>query len=180
LAIAASHRHLFQPLVSDENEIHKLVASHFLLDRTGLQLRHVIGEDIMTPNTKEIVVFASFFQCWFGIPVCCFLHGLLDHYQIELVHLNPNSILQIIVFIHLYEVFLGILPNFPLFKNYFFLKYQPSAANQKMAIKRMEVAQSFEDKVKEVGELNLILYARNQELEAKLAEESHAKDGKVP
>jgi hypothetical protein len=50
--MAASHPHLFQPLISDENEIHKLVASHFLLDRTGLQLRHVIGEDIMTPNTK--------------------------------------------------------------------------------------------------------------------------------
>jgi hypothetical protein len=77
------------------------------------------------------VVFASF-QRWFGIPVCGFLRGLLDHYQIELVHLNPNSILQIIVFIHLYEVFLGILPNFPLFKNYFILKYQLSAANQKV------------------------------------------------
>jgi hypothetical protein len=50
----------------------------------------------------------------------------------------------------------------------------------KVAIKRMEVAQSFEDEVKEVGELNLILYAQNQELEAKLAEESQAKDGKVP
>jgi hypothetical protein len=50
----------------------------------------------------------------------------------------------------------------------------------KVVIKRMEVAQSFEDEIKEVGELNLILYARNQELEAKLAEESQAKDGKVP
>jgi hypothetical protein len=50
----------------------------------------------------------------------------------------------------------------------------------KVAIKRMEVAQSFEDEVKEVGELNLILYAQNQELEAKLAKESQAKDGKVP
>jgi hypothetical protein len=27
---------------------------------------------------------------------------------------------------------LGISPNFPLFKNYFFLKYQPSAANRKV------------------------------------------------
>jgi hypothetical protein len=34
----------------------------------------------------------------------------------ELVHLNPNSILQIIIFVHLCETFLGILPNFPLLK----------------------------------------------------------------
>jgi hypothetical protein len=63
---------------------------------------------------------------------CDLFHGLLDHYQIELVHLNPNSILQITVFIHLCEAFLGIPPNFPLFKNYVFLKYQLSAANHKV------------------------------------------------
>jgi hypothetical protein len=50
----------------------------------------------------------------------------------------------------------------------------------KVAIMRMPETQSFEDKLKEVGELNSILYAQNQELEAKLAEESQAKDGKVP
>jgi hypothetical protein len=76
------------------------------------------------------MVFPPFFQCGFGLPACDFLRGLLDHYQIELVHLNPNSILQI--FVHLCEAFLGIPPNFPVFKNYFFLKYQPSATNRKV------------------------------------------------
>jgi hypothetical protein len=76
-------------------------------------------------------VFSSICQCGFGLPSCDFFHGLHDHYKIELVHLNPNSILQIAVFIHLYEAFLRIHPNFPLFKNYF-LKYQPSAANPKV------------------------------------------------
>jgi hypothetical protein len=56
----------------------------------------------------------------------------LDHYKIEPVHLNPNSILQITVFVHLCEAFLGISPNFLLFKIYFFLKYQPSTANRKV------------------------------------------------
>jgi hypothetical protein len=78
------------------------------------------------------MVLASFFQHGFGLPVCDFLRGLLDHYQIKLVHLNPNSILQIAVFVHLCEAYLGIPPNFPLFKNYFFLKYQPCTANQKV------------------------------------------------
>jgi hypothetical protein len=74
-------------------------------------------------------VFSSFFQRGFGLPACDFLCGLLDLYQIELFYLNPRSILQIVVFVHLCEAFLGISPNFPLFKNYFFLKYQPSVAN---------------------------------------------------
>jgi hypothetical protein len=50
----------------------------------------------------------------------------------------------------------------------------------KVAIKRMQEAQAFKDKLKEVGELNSVLYAWNQELEDKLAEESQTKDGKVP
>jgi hypothetical protein len=132
LVIATSHLHLFQPSVAEESEIHKLVVNHFLLDRVILQWRPAAGKDIPTPNTTEIVVFSSFFQHEFGLPSYDFLRGLLDHYQIELVHLNPNSILQIVVFVHLCEAFLGISPNFLLFKNYFFLKYQPSAANRKV------------------------------------------------
>jgi hypothetical protein len=73
-----------------------------------------------------------FFQRGYGLSSCDFFRELLDHYKIELVHLNPNAILQIVVFVHLYEAFLRISPNFPLFKNYFFLKYQPSATNQKV------------------------------------------------
>jgi hypothetical protein len=92
----------------------------------------LLGEDVPTPNTNEIVVFSSFFQRGFGLPTYDFLRGLLQHYQIELVHPNPNSILQIAIFVHLCEAFLGIPLNFPLFKNYFFLKYQPNAASQKV------------------------------------------------
>jgi hypothetical protein len=130
--MAASHPHLFHPSVADENEICKLIKSYFLSDREVLQWRPAAGEDIPTPNTNKIVVFASFFQRGFGLSVCDFLRGLLDYYQIEQVHLNPNSILHIVVFVHLCKAYLGIPPNFPLFKNYFFLEYQPSAANWKV------------------------------------------------
>jgi hypothetical protein len=129
--MATSHPHIFQSSAADGGEICKLVANHFLPDRAVLQWRPVAGEDIPTPNTTEIVVFSSFFQRGFGLPACDFLRGFLGHYQIELVHLNPNSILQIAFFVHLCEALLGISPNFRLFKNYF-LKYQPSAANQKV------------------------------------------------
>jgi hypothetical protein len=120
---------MFQKSTSDESETFKLVEKHILLDREVLRWRPAIGEDIPTPHTNEIVVLSSFFQRGYGLPTCEFLRGLLRHYQIELVHLNPNSILQITVFVHLCEVFLIVPPNFPLFKSYFFLKYQPSTYN---------------------------------------------------
>jgi hypothetical protein len=40
--------------------------------------------------------------------------------------------LQIVVFVHLYEAFLGVHPDFPLFKGYFLLKYQPSTDKWKV------------------------------------------------
>jgi hypothetical protein len=120
--MATSHPHQFQSSVADESEIHKLVAIHFLLNRVMLQWCPTTSEDLPTPNTNEIMVFSSFFQCRFSLLAYDFFHWLFDHYQIQLVHLNPNTILQITIFFHLCEAFLGIPSNFPLFKNYFFLK----------------------------------------------------------
>jgi hypothetical protein len=90
------------------------------------------GEGIPTPNSNEIVVLSSFFQRGFYLPTCEFLCGLLHHYEIELVHLNPNSILQIAVFVQLCKAFLGVPPNSSLFKSYFLMKYQPSADKWKI------------------------------------------------
>jgi hypothetical protein len=50
----------------------------------------------------------------------------------------------------------------------------------KVSIKWMQETQIFKDELKEVSELNLVLYAQNQELEAKQAKESQPKDGKPP
>jgi hypothetical protein len=116
----------------DESEIRKLIANHFLSDCAVLQWHPAAEEDIPTPNMIVIVVFSSFFHCGFDLPTCNFLRGLPDHYRIELIQLNPNFILRIIVLVHLCEAFLGISPNFPLFKTYFFLKYQSSVTNQKV------------------------------------------------
>jgi hypothetical protein len=130
--MAASHQHLFQSSIANESKIRKLVVNHFLPDYVVLQWHLAASEDLPTPNTNEIVVFSSFFQRRFSPLACDFFRRLLDHYQIELVHLNPNSIFQITIFIHLCEAFLSIPPNLPLFKSYFFLKYQSSAANHKV------------------------------------------------
>jgi hypothetical protein len=50
----------------------------------------------------------------------------------------------------------------------------------KVATMRMIETQAFEDELKEVSEINSVLFARNQELEAQLAEESQSKNGKTP
>jgi hypothetical protein len=97
-----------------------------------LRWRPANGGDIPTLNTNEIVVLSSFFQHRFGLPTYEFLCDLLHHYEIKLDHLDPNSMLQIAVFVHLCEVFLDMPPNFPLFKSYFLLKYQPSADKRKV------------------------------------------------
>jgi hypothetical protein len=49
------------------------------------------------PCQDEVVILLPFFVRGLGFPYCDFLRQLLDFYRIELVHLNPNSILQILV-----------------------------------------------------------------------------------
>jgi hypothetical protein len=123
---------MFQITTADESELLRLDENRFLPDSVVLQRWPTKREDIPTSNTKEIVVFSSFFQRGFGLPTCEFLRGLPHHCQIELVHLNPNSILQIAIFMHLCEAFLSIPPKFPMFKSYFLLKYQPSVDKWKV------------------------------------------------
>jgi hypothetical protein len=49
-------------------------------------------------------------------PSLLFFRSLLDFYDLNLTHLNPNSILQVAIFVHLCEAFLGILPHFGLWR----------------------------------------------------------------
>jgi hypothetical protein len=52
--------------------------------------------------------FHAFFIRGLTLPVSPFFYGLLDFYSLNLTHLNTNFVLQIAVFIHLCESFLGI------------------------------------------------------------------------
>jgi hypothetical protein len=92
---------MFRPSTVNEDDLNKLVDDHLLPSQVILQWLLAKDEDISTPNTNEIVVSTAFFQRGFGPPACDFLHNLLHHYKIELIHLNPNCILQIAIFIHL-------------------------------------------------------------------------------
>jgi hypothetical protein len=74
----------------------------------------VAGEAFPTEGTGKTVVFITHIERGFGVPAGDFLRRLLQFYQIELVHLAPNSITTIATFIHLCEAFLGITPHFHL------------------------------------------------------------------
>jgi hypothetical protein len=51
-----------------------------------------------------------------------FSYCLVDFYSIDLTHLNPNYVLYIASFIHLYVAFLGIVPHFSLWKYIYYCK----------------------------------------------------------
>jgi hypothetical protein len=67
-------------------------------------------------DTHESVVYVPFLIRGLALPISPFFRGLLDFYNLNLTHLNPNSILQISIFVHLCEAYLGILPHFGLWK----------------------------------------------------------------
>jgi hypothetical protein len=65
--MAASHLQNFKPSSVDVGELLVLVEKYLLPSCVVIQWKPAKGEDIPTPNTKEIVVLTSFFQCGFGL-----------------------------------------------------------------------------------------------------------------
>jgi hypothetical protein len=60
-------------------------------------------------------------------PIHNFLWGLLFMYGLQLHHLTPNSILHISIFITLCEAFLGVQPNWALWKRIFLCRRNGSS-----------------------------------------------------
>ena len=75
------------------------------------------------------MLFTPFVEKGLGLPASDLFLGLLHYYSIYMYHLNPNSILQLSIFVHLCEAFLGIPPSIRLFRYFFRLKPHPDATN---------------------------------------------------
>jgi hypothetical protein len=71
---------------------------------------------------NEQIIFASFFEHGFNLPVGDFFCGLLYYYKLELAHLVPNSITVVSTFIHFCEACLGISPHLLLWRYLFCVK----------------------------------------------------------
>jgi hypothetical protein len=76
--------------------------SRWILEKEG---------DVSLPQDDELVVLAPFYECVFGLPLHLFVWGLLFFYELEIQNLHPNSVLHMVCFITLCEVFLGIDPH---------------------------------------------------------------------
>jgi hypothetical protein len=77
-------------------------------------------------TSSKLVFFVPFLIRGLALPASPFFRGLLDFYSLNFTHLNPNSVLQIAVFVHLCEAFLEILPHFGLWK--YLYHYRPRMA----------------------------------------------------
>jgi hypothetical protein len=84
--------------------------------------RAAARKEFPSEDGKEQVVFASFFERGFNLPMGDFFRGLLYYYRLELVHLVPNSITVVSTFIHFREAYLAIPPHFTLWRYFFYVK----------------------------------------------------------
>ena len=97
-----------------------LVKKGLLCNRTERdQWRFPEAEEAPAPPNGYVISFAHFHERGFATPPSLFFRGLLHHYGLELQHLNPNGIQHIAAFVALCEGFLGIEPNFSLWKYFF-------------------------------------------------------------
>jgi hypothetical protein len=102
-------------IISESNLLH-LVEIGVLMPKELCSWWIYRGVTIPIEDTHESVVYVSFLIRGLALPISPFFRGLLDFYELNLTHLNPNSILQVAIFVHLCEAFLGILPHFGLWK----------------------------------------------------------------
>jgi hypothetical protein len=105
-----------------EAKIQALVDHGLLPSKAEVEWMAAAGEQFPSEDIKEQVVLAYFFERSFNLPAGDFFRGLLYYYQLELVHLVPNSITVVSTFIHFCEAYLGISPHFLLWRYFFCVK----------------------------------------------------------
>jgi hypothetical protein len=99
-----------------ESDLFYLVSIGVLPLKEHCSWRICRGVTVPTEDTHESIIYFPFLIRGLALPISPFFRGLLDFYHLNLTHLNPNSSLQVSVFVHLCEAFLGILPHFGLWK----------------------------------------------------------------
>ncbi|RLN19608.1 putative retrotransposon protein [Panicum miliaceum] len=72
------------------------------------------------PEADQIVSFLAFHERGLGYPGHLFLRGVLNKWEVEPQHLNPNGVLHIAGFVTLCEGFLRIDPHANLFRAFFY------------------------------------------------------------
>ena len=102
--------------------LNKLAGEGLLPPWSLLPWRLADGEEIPTPNTNKVIMFEEFAYCGLQLLASCFFTDALEFYDIQLMHLNPNSITMMSIFIHLCEAFIGLKPLLNAFCQFYHLK----------------------------------------------------------
>jgi hypothetical protein len=102
--------------IISESDLFHLVETGVLQPKQLCSWQIWRGVTVPTEDTDESVVYVPFLIRGLALPISPFFRGLLNFYDLNLTHLNPNSILQVAIFVHLCEAFLGILPHFKLWR----------------------------------------------------------------
>jgi hypothetical protein len=69
----------------------------------------------------EFVLFVSYLFCRLALPILPFFLLLLEEFGLQLQHLTPHSILQVAIFVHFCEMFVGVAACTSLFRQFFVL-----------------------------------------------------------
>jgi hypothetical protein len=110
-----------------------LLNSGFIRDKEVDMWRATAGDPYpMEKAEDEIPMFVWFVEHGLALPASNFFKGLLGYYGVEYLNLNPNGIFHTAVFVHFCEAFLGIKPQWILFRKFFRVKPQPSASNPRV------------------------------------------------
>jgi hypothetical protein len=73
-------------------------------------------------RSGDFIFFAAYLLARLVPPLSSFFLMLLEYYGLQLQHLSPNSIALVAIFIHLYEMYVGVQPSVRLFRHFFVLK----------------------------------------------------------
>jgi hypothetical protein len=72
-------------------------------------------------RSGDFVFFAAYALAGLVPPLSSFL-TLLEYHGLQLLHLSPNSIALVAIFVHLCEMYVGVQPSVRLFRRFFVLK----------------------------------------------------------
>jgi hypothetical protein len=78
----------------------------------------------------DFVFFVAYALARLVSPLSSFFLTLLESYGLQPQHLSPNSISLVAIFVHLYEMYVGVQPSVWLFQCFFMLK----AASQRPSL----------------------------------------------
>jgi hypothetical protein len=65
---------------------------------------------------REFMLFVSYLFCGLALPISPFFLLLLEEFGLQLQHLTPHSILQVAIFVHFCEMFVGVAAYTSLFR----------------------------------------------------------------